>query len=389
MAAELNPAFPAPTLRRGGIAVLIAAVLLAVLAGLMGGPRHALLAPLGLLGGIALYHASFGFTAAWRRFILERRSAGLRAQALLLGLTSLASFPLLAAGSLLGSPVGGFVLPIGVALLVGAFIFGIGMQLGGGCGSGTLFTVGGGSVRMVVTLAFFILGSTLATAFSEHWMAWPALPPVSVIATLGWLPALVLMLSALAVIFVLGSLAERARHGTLQSIAVPRTALVSGPWSLIVGAVALAAIAIAILIVQGWPWGITSAFALWGSKIAALLGFSPSRWAYWQGQESALAASVFADTTSVLDFGIILGAMLAAMLAGKFRPVFAIPSRSLAAAILGGLLLGIGARLGSGCNIGAFFSGTISGSLHGWVWLAFAFAGNIVGVRLRPLFRLD
>jgi uncharacterized protein len=53
------------------------------------------------------------------------------------------------------------------------------------------------------------------------------------------------------------------------------------------------------------------------------------------------------------------------------------------------LLLGVGARLGTGCNIGAFFSGTVSGSLHGWVWLVAAFAGNIVGVKLRPLFRLD
>ena len=33
-----------------------------------------------------------------------------------------------------------------------SFIFGMGMQLGGGCGSGTLFTVGGGSTRMVITL---------------------------------------------------------------------------------------------------------------------------------------------------------------------------------------------------------------------------------------------
>ncbi|MFO7909724.1 MAG: YeeE/YedE family protein, partial [Halomonas sp.] len=27
-----------------------------------------------------------------------------------------------------------------------------------------------------------------------------------------------------------------------------------------------------------------------------------------------------------------------------------------------------------------------SGSLHGWLWLIAAFAGNMAGVRLRPLF---
>jgi hypothetical protein len=36
-----------------------------------------------------------------------------------------------------------------VSVIVGATMFGLGMQLGGGCGSGTLFTVGGGSARMI------------------------------------------------------------------------------------------------------------------------------------------------------------------------------------------------------------------------------------------------
>jgi uncharacterized membrane protein YedE/YeeE len=61
---------------------------------------------------------------------------------------------------------------------------------------------------------------------------------------------------------------------------------------------------------------------------------------------------------------------------------------SLAAAIAGGLLLGYGARLAYGCNIGAFFSGVASTSLHGWVWIVTAVLGNIIGVRLRPLLRL-
>jgi hypothetical protein len=50
------------------------------------------------------------------------------------------------------------------------------------------------------------------------------------------------------------------------------------------------------------------------------------------------------------------------------------------------LLLGYGARLAYGCNIGAFFSGVASGSLHGWVWIACALAGSYAGPRLRPLF---
>ena len=48
-----------------------------------------------------------------------------------------------------------------------------------------------------------------------------------------------------------------------------------------------------------------------------------------------------------------------------------------------GLVLGYSARLAFGCNVGAYFSGIASGSLHGWVWFACAFAGSMLGVRLR------
>jgi len=48
-----------------------------------------------------------------------------------------------------------------------------------------------------------------------------------------------------------------------------------------------------------------------------------------------------------------------------------------------------GARLAYGCNIGAYFSGISSASLHGWLWLAAAFVGSILGTRLRPLFGLS
>ncbi|HKJ62094.1 MAG TPA: YeeE/YedE thiosulfate transporter family protein, partial [Hyphomicrobiales bacterium] len=149
-----------------------AAAALAVIAGLaanIAGWRIGVGGLLGGLGGFALYHASFGFTSAWRNFIRTRRGTGLRAQFLLIALIILVSFPLIAwSGS-----VNGYVFPFGVAAAVGAFLFGFGMQLGGGCGSGTLYTVGGGSTRMVITLSAFIFGSVLATA---HWDAWQGLP---------------------------------------------------------------------------------------------------------------------------------------------------------------------------------------------------------------------
>ena len=58
------------------------------------------------------------------------------------------------------------------------------------------------------------------------------------------------------------------------------------------------------------------------------------------------------------------------------------------AAALGGLLMGYGARLAFGCNIGAYFSGIASGSLHGWLWLVAALLGTYIGIAFRPAFGL-
>ncbi|KAF0118951.1 MAG: hypothetical protein FD149_338 [Rhodospirillaceae bacterium] len=98
---------------------------------------------------------------------------------------------------------------------------------------------------------------------------------------------------------------------------------------------------------------------------------------------------MLADPTSVMDFGLLLGAFLAAAAAGTFRPSLRIPPLSLAAAVIGGLLMGYGARLSFGCNIGAFFSGVASTSLHGWLWITMAVGGTWVGIRVGRLFGLE
>lgn len=352
------------------------------------GQRHALIVPVGVIAGIALYHASFGFTSAWRRMLLESRSDGLRAQLVMLAATILVFFPLLGGGRFLGQELGGFINPVGPALALGAFLFGIGMQLGGGCGSGTLYTVGGGSLRMIVTLAAFILGSLVATADPLGWQSWPDFGAHALVPLLGPALSLVVALATLAFVYAAILQREKSRHGAAQPLRPMRADdLLRGPWPLLLGALVLALVNVACLAVSGRPWGITTAFALWGAKLASLVGIDAGAWAYWRG-DAALHASVFADTTSIMNFALMLGALGAAGLAGRFRPRARMPLASLAAAVIGGLLMGVGARLATGCNIGAFFSGVASGSLHGVIWLVFAVPGNLIGVRLRPRFGL-
>ncbi len=393
----LNPTAAAPAASRALVPGPAAMTAMAIVLGAwylnaIDNWRQAALFLVGAGAGVVLYHAAFGFTSAWRVFISDRRGAGLRAQMAMLAITCAVFFPLLSAGTLFGQPLRGNVSPVGVGVTAGAFIFGLGMQLGGGCASGTLFSVGGGSTRMLITLFFFIIGSVIGTAHVAWWAAQPAFAPTSLVTTLGAWPGLALSFSIFGLIAWITVVAEKKRHGALVDDLKPARGprWLTGPWPLVAGAVGLAVVNIATLTIGGRPWGVTSAFALWGAKWFEAIGIDVASWSYWQtpAQAASLQSSVLRDVTSVMDFGIILGALLAAILAGRFAPVFKISGRSAAAAVVGGLLLGYGARIAYGCNIGAYFSGIASGSLHGWLWLVAAFAGNIAGTRLRPIFDL-
>src|ERR671928_354735 len=93
---------------------------------------------------------------------------------LMLAAASVVFIPALGSGHLFGQAVRGSVSPVGVSVVVGAFLFGVGMQLGGGCASGTLYTAGGGNTRMLITLVAFIAGSVIGTAHMPWWTATPA-----------------------------------------------------------------------------------------------------------------------------------------------------------------------------------------------------------------------
>lgn len=353
--------------------------------------RQSALFLVGTGAGIVLYHAAFGFTSSWRAFITEGRGAGIRAQMLMLAVTCAVFLPVIAQGTLFGQPVRGSLAPVGLSVAFGAFLFGIGMQLGGGCASGTLYSAGGGSVRMFVTLAGFIAGSVLGALHLPIWEHMPSLGSMSLVSWYGAPGALAISLALFAAVAWLSLVVERRRHAgrfvLADRPARPRNWL-RGPWPLVAGALGLAAVNVATLALAGRPWGVTSALALWGSKMLEAAGVDVASWPYWQTRSAELRASVLNDVTSVMNFGILLGACAAAGLAGRFAPVWRVPLRSLAAALIGGLMLGYGARIAYGCNIGAYFSGISSSSLHGWLWFGAALAGNLLGTRLRPLFGL-
>jgi len=325
---------------------------------------------IGVIAGFGLYHAAFGFTGAWRRIITERRGIGVRAQVVLLGLTVLGTFPMIAWGD-----ANAWVHPVGVGLVFGAFLFGMGMQLGGGCGSGTLFTVGGGSTRMVITLCFFIIGTMIGRSYAGWWRALPSFDRVSLLDSFGLWGALAITCAILAVLWIIAWIVETRAHGTLEA-GRPMQSLITGTWSPWAGAVALALVGVLTMWTLNRPWGITAAFHVWGAHLLGVIGMTGPQEGNWSWISRAQNISVFQHTTSIMDFGLILGALAAAGLAGRFAPVWRLSGREVATAVAGGLLMGFGARLSGGCNIGAYLGGVASGSLHAWAWALAAFAGS-------------
>jgi hypothetical protein len=207
------------------------------------------------------------------------------------------------------------------------------------------------------------------------WWSLPALPGANLQGMIGFGPAMVVQLSVLALLFFVARRFAR--------LPVSR--------SLLIGGVVLAVLNAATLILNGKPWGETSAFALWGSKLFVSAGIDAHQWSYWlrPGFDKQLDRALSLDVTSLMDASILLGAVLAAAIFGLFRARLGGGWLQWGAAILGGAAMGFGARMANGCNIGAYFSAISVGNLSGWAWMGFAMAGSWLGVKLRPLFSLD
>ncbi|MDM5316222.1 YeeE/YedE family protein [Fictibacillus sp. b24] len=350
---------------------------------------------IGIMLGCALLYARFGFTSAFRRLVSVGNVQGLQAHMVMLAVASVLFAIIFNTGfSFTGAEPTGNVSPVGISILVGAFLFGIGMQFGNGCASGTLYSLGGGSSSMILTLISFIAGSVLGAYHFTFWMGLPSLPPLSLnqIPGIGYMGALVIQLGLFALIYwITVQIAKKKKPPMMKPL--PTTVgwkkVLRGSWPLFTAAIVLALLNALTLAVKGSPWGITSAFALWGGKVMMASGVDVSAWGYFDGKNGeALSKSVLTDGTSVMNFGIILGAFISAAFQGTFKPGKIKPGIA-GASIIGGLLMGYGARLAFGCNIGAYFSGIASFSLHGWVWAVMAMLGTYLALFVRPMFGLS
>jgi len=153
-----------------------------------------------------------------------------------------------------------------------------------------------------------------------------------------------------------------------------------GPWPYWAGAFILGLLNVLLFVIFRRPWGVTAGIARWGFDLWKTLGGHPERWAYFREINSDILSShTFFNQANILNMGLVFGVMLAVLLSSHFR-VKRVKSRSqLILGITGGIMMGYGARLAFGCNIGALLGGIASQSLHGWVFGVFLFIGASLG----------
>ncbi|MBU2097227.1 MAG: YeeE/YedE family protein, partial [Gammaproteobacteria bacterium] len=297
------------------------------------------------------------------------------AQFMAIALFALMAFPLLALAPDELSPAHA---PVGIAMIVAAFVFGIAMQVVMGCGSGVLVNAGSGNLVALLALPGFMLGSFAGSLHVSWWTSLGSLPVLSLQGLFGNGPGLWLTLAAL---FLMATAAVwRAQPGKRLPVA-----------RLWWAAVLIAALAVVNLLISGQSWGVVYGLGLWGAKLANAGGMDVAASAFWATNTNAerLQQNLLTDVTSLTNIGIIAGAFVVmqwrrALNQGKADEQVTLPRPSLwLVMLLAGIVLGYSSRLAFGCNVGAYFSGIATGSVHGWVWFFAAFAGAAVGIRLR------
>jgi uncharacterized membrane protein YedE/YeeE len=371
-------------------------------------PRLALYWVLGLGVGIVLQRGRLCFAGAFRDVFLMRNGTMLRA--ILVGLAVMA--PLFAliesravpAPDFGALPVGAHVVPLGYNVAVGGLLFGVGMVVAGGCVSGTLYRIGEGYLASWVSLIGILLGLSVAAHTWNWWYAWTiqSAPTAWLPASLGYAGAVILTWLALGAAYVAALWWETRGAGDAppmapmptrrqappvtfgQHLAALRTSLVGRGWVPLVAVVALSGLNVAAYLVDT-PLGVTRELAAWAERGAGLLGMAapPLLGAdALAGCNLAIGSAGMINPTTLLDAGLVFGALLAAVAAREFKVRVARQKRRYVQSFAGGTLMGYGAGIGIGCTIGAFFSAIPSLGLSGWVFGVALLLGAGLGTQI-------
>lgn len=384
---------------RGGllrtlIALAVAAGLVAAAFALHNTPGRGSTASFSLLIGAALgivfERGRFCFFCILRDFIEQRNSTGLYAILAALAVGGLGYaivfgvfLPNPAAGRL---PPQAHIGPVSWVLLAAGVAFGVGMALSGACISGHLYRLGQGYLRAPIALFGALLG------FGLGFLSWNTLylealssaPVAWLPATLGYGGALIvhlLLLGALALLLLRFLPPLAATAGGPVTLRRIREALFVGRWNpLLTGALVGAIGMLAYL--RSEPLGVTAQLGSVTRTVMNNAGWLPDRLNGLDGFAGcATVVAEFISDNGLLIGGLVLGALVVALLANNFR-FSRLTLRNSLTALLGGVLMGWGSMVALGCTVGTLLSGISAFALSGWVFGAAVFAGVWLGIRL-------
>jgi hypothetical protein len=130
---------------------------------------------------------------------------------------------------------------------------------------------------------------------------------------------------------------------------------------------------------------VTGELAAWADRAAGLVGLAAPALLgadTLAGCNLAIGSGGLINPTTLLDGGLVLGAMVAALAAREFKVRLPRQRRRYVQSFAGGSLMGYGAGIGVGCTIGAFFSAIPSLGLSGWVFGVALLAGAGLGTQI-------
>lgn len=156
------------------------------------------------------------------------------------------------------------------------------------------------------------------------------------------------------------------------------------PWPYWIGGIILGVLNILLLFFSGYSMRMSTGFLYWGTYIVDKLGINVREWYYFTNHDDIFHnnVSLINNFYTIIIIAITLGAFFSILLASEFKVKRIKNKKQLFFGLLGGILMGYGTRIAFGCNLGAFFSGIPSQSLHGWVFGIFMLIGAYIGSKI-------
>ena len=181
----------------------------------------------------------------------------------------------------------------------------------------------------------------------------------------------------------------RARGGPApftfaEHLQAMRKSVLGRGWPPLAAVAALAGLNVAAFLVDT-PLGVTGELAAWADRAAGLVGLAAPALLgadALAGCNLAIGSGGVINATTLLDGGLVFGALLAALAAHEFKVRVPRQRRRYVQSLAGGSLMGYGAGIAVGCTIGAFFSAIPSLGLSGWVFGVALLVGAGLGTQI-------